>query len=73
MQKFDRSKLRGRIVEKFGTLMAFAEAMGVSRSTMSTKMGDEGAWSLADICRACELLEIPPEEIHLYFFVPVLR
>lgn len=70
MQKFDYSKLRGRIVEKYTTCAAFAEAFGCSRSVLSAKLSGTSPWTIAEVRRACELLDIKPEEIHLYFFVP---
>ena len=70
MQKFDYSKLRGRIVEKFTTCTAFAEALGCSKPALSAKLRGTNSWKLAEVRKTCELLDIQPEEIHLYFFVP---
>lgn len=61
-------KLRGRILEKFGTFGAFAKAMGMHPSTLSAKLSDKTEWTRQEIEKAYELLEIPAEEIHLYFF-----
>lgn len=66
--KFDFSKLKGRIIEKYETQGNFAGAMGWSERTMSLKMTGEVPWSQQDIIRATELLDIPVEEIHAYFF-----
>lgn len=66
-QIYDYSKLRGRIVEKYGTLSAFAKAMGISFSTLSMRMNNTLYWPQPDIDKACELLDIAnPVE---YFFV----
>ena len=65
---FDYSKLRGRIIEKFGSIKAFAEAFGVSAVTMSNKLNGKVAISPDDIVKMSELLDIRPEEYHLYFF-----
>ena len=62
------SKLRGAIREKFGTQEAFAIAMGLSISMLSAKLNDRSEWTKTQIIRACELLEIPLAEAHLYFF-----
>lgn len=67
---FDYSKLRGRIIEKFGSIKAFAEAYGLSYVTMSKKLNGKVAFSPADIVKmsAPEFLDIPPNQYHLYFF-----
>lgn len=62
------SKLRGRIVECFGTNKAFADAMGMDCSSLSFKLNNKTPWKREEIERACELLDIPIEEVHLYFF-----
>lgn len=69
--EYDFSKLRGRIIEKFGSIKAFAKAYGVSHITMSYKLNGKIAISLDDVVKMSkpELLDIPPAEYHLYFFV----
>lgn len=69
---FDYSKLRGRIIEKFGSIKAFAEAYGISPVTMSYKLNGKIAVSMDDIVKmsAPELLDIKPSEYHVYFFTP---
>ena len=62
------SKLKGRIVEKFGTQAAFAAAMGWREALLSAKLNNKSQWTFAEVMKACELLEIPLEEAHLYFF-----
>ena len=71
--KFDYSKLRGRIVEKFGSMTNFAEALGVSKVTISNKLCSEKGLSHGVILRWAALLEIPTEEIGVYFFTPKVR
>lgn len=67
---FDYSKLRGRIIEKFGSIKAFAEAYGISPVTMSNKLNGKISILLDDIVKMSskEFLDILPEEYHLYFF-----
>jgi hypothetical protein len=65
---FDYSKLRGRIVEKFGVLSAFAKAMGFSDGTLSSKLSSKTYFTTEEVVSACEILDIPLEEIQLYFF-----
>lgn len=69
---FDYSKLRGRIVEKFGSIKAFSDAFGLSYVTMSNKLNGKVAISPADMVKMSEpeLLDIQPCEYHLYFFKP---
>jgi len=70
---YDYSKLRGRIVEKFGTQSKFADAMGWSDRTMSLKMSGEVPWRQPDIVQAVELLELKQEDISSYFFTYVVQ
>jgi hypothetical protein len=62
------SKLRGRIVEAYGTNAAFAKEMKINRTSLSFKLNNKKPWKREEIERACILLEIPIEEVHLYFF-----
>lgn len=68
---YDYSKLRGRIVEKFGTISAFTKALGSSTVTVSAKLNNKSGFSRSDIEHWGELLEIPSTEIGLYFFVKI--
>lgn len=67
---FDYSKLRGRIIEKFGSIRAFAKAYGLSMTTMSRKLNGKTAFSTDDIIKmsAPDFLDILPSEYHEYFF-----
>lgn len=62
------TKLRGKIVEKFHTQAAFAEAMDMNKATLSGKLNNRSQWTADEITRACELLGIPLGEAHQYFF-----
>ena len=55
-------------MEKFGTQAAFAAAMGWREALLSAKLNNKSQWTFAEVMKACELLEIPLEEAHLYFF-----
>ena len=61
------AKLKGRIKEKFGTQQAFAEAMEISTVTISMKLNGKIEWKSDEIGKASELLEIPLEEVGIYF------
>ena len=65
---YNLNKLKGRIIEKFGTQGNFAKAIGVSERTLSLKLDNRVDWKQSEIGKACELLEIPKEEIADYFF-----
>lgn len=70
--EFDFSKLSGRIVEKYGTRSAFATAAGRTNSWLSARLNNSTQWSpdeIYEVSRA-ELLDIPPEQFHVYFFKP---
>ncbi len=67
---FDYSKLYGKIREVFGTQEAFAEAMGMSKSALNLRLNQKVEWKAPEIAKACELLNIPLAELHLYFFTP---
>lgn len=62
------NKLRGRIVEKFGTQERFAAALGMTKQGLSLKMTGKTEFSQRDIGRWCEILEITQEQIAEYFF-----
>jgi hypothetical protein len=62
------AKLRGRIREVFGTNEAFAEAMEMDSSSLSAKLNNKSPWKREEIEKACILLNIPIEEVYLYFF-----
>ena len=62
------AKLRGRIVEKFGSQGAFAAAMDWREALLSAKVNNKSEWSFPEVMKACGLLEIPLDEAHLYFF-----
>lgn len=62
------SKLRGRIVEKFGSQSAFAAVMEWREALLSAKLNNKSEWTFTEVMKACELLEIPQGEAHFYFF-----
>ena len=68
--KFDYSKLIGRIIEKFGSRKAFAEACGFSENTISKKLSGKMGITIKDINNwsSPELLDISSSEIPEYFF-----
>lgn len=65
---FDYSKLRGKIVEKYGNQSNFASALGISENTLSLKMNNKVRFTTDDITTISRLLEIDAGEIGRYFF-----
>lgn len=65
---FDYSKLRGRIVEKYGSQSDFAKAFGCSERTLSLKMNGKISWKQSEMLKALSLLGLSGEDIHDYFF-----
>ena len=66
--KFNYSKLLGRITEIYGIQSNFATDMKLSERTISLKLNGIRTWKDVEIKRAMELLKIPINEVHLYFF-----
>jgi len=66
---FDYSKLRGRIVEKYGTQGCFASANNMSDRSMSLKLNNGIGLSQKEIIEWCRLLDIGIDEIPIYFFM----
>ena len=61
-------KLKGKIVEVFGTRKRFSDAMGISEVTITHKLQGKIQWKQSEILKACELLNIPLGDIPAYFF-----
>lgn len=70
---FDYSKLLGRIIEKFGTRAAFAEAVGLAESSVSNRLKHRVQISSEEIMLWGQVLDIPAEEIPAYFLTPEVR
>lgn len=66
--EYDYSKLRGRIIEKFGTIGNFQKHLNISNVVLSKKMNNRVRLSHDDITQWADLLEIPMDQIGVYFF-----
>lgn len=73
--QFDFNKLCGRIVEKFGTRAAFALAADIPESALSNRLNNRVTIDSDEIMNWSrpEMLDIPAEEIHIYFLTPKVR
>ena len=66
--EYDYSKLKGRIVEKYGSQNAFADAISRDACYVSRLMNCVTRFTPEIIEEWCVYLEIPREEISIYFF-----
>lgn len=73
--QFDFRRLRGRIIEKYGSCAAFAADLGRTPVWISSRLNNVVHWSSDEIAEAIkpERLDISPEEIPAYFFAPKFR
>lgn len=70
--KYDFSKLKGRIIEVFGTRKDFGKAMKWSNVTITSRVNGASQWRQDEIDKAVELLHIDAAEIGEYFFRKVV-
>ena len=66
--RFNYSKLRGRIIEKFGSQQAFAMELGIGDCTISTKLNGHTYFTQEEIAKSMKILDIDPQEVTSYFF-----
>lgn len=65
---FEYRKLRGKIIEIFGTYGSFADTLNQSAVTVSNKLNGKTQFSQDDIVSWCDALSIPFSEAGTYFF-----
>lgn len=70
---FDYGKLRGRIVEKYGSISKFGEQLDISRTSLDLKLNNKVDISRSEIITWSNLLEIEPTEYSAYFFTEKLN
>lgn len=66
--KFEYRKLKGRIVEKYGTRENFGKYLNLSNVSLSKKLNGETGFSQKDIIKWCELLDIDLHNVGDYFY-----
>jgi hypothetical protein len=68
--KFDHSKLRGRIIEKFGNQAAFARHIGRTESWLSNRINNKVHFDDESIYLLClpKNLDLDANDIPEYFF-----
>ena len=64
----DYEVLRRKILGKYGKLAPFAEELGITLSTLSTKLKGKTDWKRGEIVHCIESLELTPEEAMAIFF-----
>ena len=70
MKKF--MKLRGRIVEKYGTQSAFAKKIGRSEVSVVNKLNGKTEFSQKDIIDWSNALDITKDEVGSFYFAEKL-
>lgn len=65
---YSYNKLKGRIVEKYDSFSAFADALGITRQAVSQKLNNERKFTQDDISEWADKLDIADTEIGVYFF-----
>ena len=66
--EFDYGKLRGRIVEKFGSQKNFSSKIHISAGTLSQKLTGLKCFTQVEIFRIASALDIENADISSYFF-----
>lgn len=65
---FEYSKLRGKIIEKYGSQIEFAKALSISENTLSLKLNNKVRFTSDDIILISGLLDIDKNDVGTYFF-----
>lgn len=67
--EFNSRKLRGKIVEKYGSISAFSKKMNVSEVSVHKFLSGKSDWNRSRLVEASNLLEVSsPEEFSDLFF-----
>lgn len=68
--EFNYSKLEGRMKEKQFTQEKLAILLKISPPTLSLKLNNKSLFSQDEISQISDIIEIPKNEIGVYFFTP---
>lgn len=68
MVAYNFAKLRGKIVEVFGSQEKFARAIGMAPRTVNAKLNNEVPFKTPDIEKSLGVLGIARRDIPVYFF-----
>ena len=64
-----RLKLRGRIIERYGTIGAFADAIGISRCTATNVLKGKTTPTQKSIPKWCNALDIDLRDVGIFFTI----
>ena len=68
----DFNKIRGLIVEKYGTIQAFSKHIGVGQSQMSKYITGKSEWSYKLLVKVITALDVPVDKIGEIFFASIV-
>jgi hypothetical protein len=68
---YDYSKLKGKIIELYGTQGVFAHMIGRSQAYVSGVLNGRSYLEQRDIDIWAKALKIPGRELYSYFFTPI--
>lgn len=60
--EFNYNKLKGKIKEVYGTQQEFAKALGISTTTLNTRLKNETFFNQSEIEKAKNLLDLKTEQ-----------
>lgn len=66
-KKYDYTLLRRRILAKYKSFKDFSESLGICTMSLWRKLNGETDFTIKEVDRICELLEIKKEDMHEYF------
>ena len=69
----NNTMLRGRIIQKYGTLKNFVKPMGLTYPTILAKLSGSSDWTSSEILKVCDLLDIKAKHIPDYFFAEEVK
>ena len=65
---YQYNRLKGKIIEKYGTRKACAKAVGISENSLSLKLNGKTGFSQEDIVKWSSLLDITMDEYPSFYF-----
>ena len=68
MVGYSYAKLLGKVKEVFGTQELFAEALGIGRTVLYSRLNGSTEWKQTEMQRTVELFHEPIDMICVYFF-----
>lgn len=72
-EPYNYSKLKGKIIEMYGTQSSFLENISMSNTTFIKKMNNEGYFSQPEIEEIITVLKVSKDDIVNYFFDKKVR